>query len=253
MLLQQMSSYQQPKGDYQQQQQASSGGSKFGTRTSSLAATTGGPSVSGGGGLLQFVSIPLFVSVFIIFLFFFVLIGFFSFRVGNKTTGCLGPPYLLVTSSDQRNIVQLSRDGCVTLKKALWNVPDENIDMRSMAIGQYNGQAGHLYVANAGGKTSESAVLVFGDCSYWNSLRTYKTKLMSSTSSVFSKGAKHVYGVAFDPLGNLYASFQHTCVILRAEKDTWMPLPSPLVSGKGSGESTSTSATTSVGGGGGQF
>lgn len=177
-------------------------------------------------GLLQFATIPNLVALSIMMLFLIVLIGFTSVRIA-KNTGCLPPPYIYITYSDEHNILSITRDGCTMTSKVLSapTLAKEHLDMRSMAVGTYQNKSA-LYVANAG--HDESSVLVFRDCSYWNGMREYATRGMSEAPlSPFSAGARHAYGLAFDAEGNLYVSYQHTNVVLRGARDTLQPMALP--------------------------
>jgi hypothetical protein len=45
--------------------------------------------------------------------------------------------------------------------------------------------------------------------------------------SLFYEGARHAYGVAVDANGDLFASFQHTDVVLHFRKNSFSPISSP--------------------------
>lgn len=179
-------------------------------------------------GLLQFATIPNLVVLSLMLLFLIVLIGFTSVRIA-KNTGCLPPPYIYITYSDEHNILSITRDGCTMTPRVLSapSLAKEHLDMRSMAVGTYQNKSA-LYVANAG--HDESSVLVFHDCGYWNGMRGYATRGMSEAPvSPFSAGARHAYGLAFDAEGNLYVSYQHTNVVLRGARDTLQPMAPPTL------------------------
>lgn len=153
----------------------------------------------------------------------FISISVTSYYGSRQLNKCLGAPYLYVSYGTDHNIFQITRDGCVTMNKVLYRVPRRKVEMRSMAVADYEGTQS-LYVADAARKTN--SVLVFGGCSYWSRMRTLTARRMDQ-HSFFREGAKHAYGMTFDSDGNLYVSYQHTNVILRSTKDTFEPMPLP--------------------------
>lgn len=138
-----------------------------------------------------------------------------------ENTSCLGAPYLYATHSQSRNILKYSRDGCLLSEKVLWGTADPKGELRGMSLGTYKGQP-TLFVANA--HESQSSVMIYGDCLPHTSMRSFKSFAITVDTN---PGAQHTYGIAFDKLGNLYASFQHTDVVLHFNKDTFEPLPLP--------------------------
>jgi hypothetical protein len=179
-----------------------------------------GANVRGHGSIWTVLSVPALVLIaFAIFLLM-IIIGFASYKY-SEASGCLGPPYLYVSTSNEHNIMQITRDGCLTMNTVLFGVPRGKMEMRSMILGPYNG-ATSLYVADARPETSQ--VLVFGDCSYWTGLRSFQTSLFTQDGP-FGDGAQHAYGITIDNAGNTYASFQHTNVVLRASAPNFQPYP----------------------------
>ncbi len=152
----------------------------------------------------------------------FALIACYSYYFSHGSS-CLGAPYLYVTYSNEHNVMQITRDGCYTMSRALYDMPQRKLHMRSMAMGSYKNKEA-LYVADASPKTSQ--IMVFGECSFWNGMRTREASAFGK-ETVFADGAVHSYGVTFDSDGNLYASYQHTNVVLRAKAATFerMDLP----------------------------
>ena len=185
----------------------------------SLASVTGAL-VRGHGSLLTALSVPSLVLIGFCTIVLLLVISFASFKY-SKSSGCLGAPYLYVTHSNEHNIMQLTRDGCLNTNKVLFGVPSGKSQLRSMTMGQYKGEPA-IYVADAHAQASQ--VNIFGDCSYWTGMRHYKGSAFTKDGP-FSAGAVHAYGIAFDDGENLYASFQHTNVVLRATKDTFDVFP----------------------------
>lgn len=137
---------------------------------------------------------------------------------------CLGAPYIYLTVHDQiHNVIKYSRDGCLLESNVLSGGPlNIKTELRGIKIGNYMGERDSLYVAD--GNTDNSQILVYGTCNFAG-IRPFIATLVTTYSN---PGAVHAYGIGFDSLGNIYASFQHTDVVLRFYKDSFrtMPLPS---------------------------
>lgn len=176
---------------------------------------------------MKYASVQNILALLLIIMFLFIIIAFASMRLG-KMDGCLPAPYLYVSMTDQQNIMSISRDGCIVTQKVLWapELHNQALNLRSMYIGQYYNKS-VLYVANAA--SGESNILIFKNCSYWyGGMRPYITKTLSSAqNSLYQDGAKHAYGLAFDKHGNIYASFEKSNTILRATKDSFLPMQLP--------------------------
>jgi len=184
-----------------------------------LSSVTGA-FVRGHGSLLTLLSVPSLVLIGFGICLLLIIVSFASYKYSGSS-GCLGPPYLYVTHNKEHNIMQLTRDGCLNMNKVLFGVPHGKVEYRSMAVGQYQGESA-LYVADATPASSE--VMIFGDCSYWTNMRSFRAAAFTKTGP-YKEGAEHAYGIAFDSSENLYTSFQHTNVVLRAAKDTFKELP----------------------------
>jgi hypothetical protein len=150
----------------------------------------------------------------------------------TQTFSCLGAPYLYVTHGNSRNIMKFSRDGCLINPKVLWGVASRNSELRGMYIDKYQGEEA-LYVAD-----TENGIAVFGQCFHDTSMRPLITTVVTPDQN---PGVQHAYSVKRDFEGNVYASFQHTDVVMRFAKDTFGPIPPPrnlstleIVSSKGS-------------------
>jgi hypothetical protein len=156
-----------------------------------------------------------------------VSVGIRSVRSNPDQKDCLGPPYLYATTHNEvPNVLKFSRDGCLLQRNVLKGGPlfteeDHYIELRSIIIGQHNGSENMLYVADA--MTHDSAILIYGQCDK-NGLRSYVNTVVSTFTN---PGADHGYGICFDNHNNIYASFQHTDVVLRFHKDTFVPMPLP--------------------------
>ena len=142
------------------------------------------------------------------------------------------PPYLYVTLHDYDNMLKYTLDGCLLDHKVLLDAPIEvRTELRGMTLtsqaagaGSGSGSEGrHLLVANAG--TGEPQLLLFGKCDPDSGRRRYKGTVVTDSAST---GASHAYGVAVDEDRNVYASFQHTDVVLRFDGESFRPLPLPL-------------------------
>jgi len=189
-------------------------------RANAALSSVTGAMVRGHGSLLSVLSIPSLVLIAFCVCILMVIIGFACYKY-SEASACLGPPYLYVSHSKEHNIIQLTRDGCMHISKPLFGVPRANMELRTMAVDQYMGEPA-LYVADAKSETSQ--VLVFGDCSYWTGMRSFRTSVFT-LDGPYGEGAKHAYGIAFDFDGNIYTSFQHTDTVLRATRDTFNVLP----------------------------
>lgn len=142
----------------------------------------------------------------------------------KKNTDCLGPPYLYATTHHEvQNIIKYSRDGCLISTEVLQGGPifgNHYMELRSIKLGEYKGKEA-LYVADA--MTSDSYLSVYGECDS-EGKRTFITNIVSTD---VNEGADHTYGICFDQDKNVYASFQHTDVVLRFYKDSSDPMGLP--------------------------
>ena len=188
-----------------------------------LSSITGAV-VRGHGSIWSLLSVPSMVLIAFVICLIMIVIGFASYKYSDAS-GCLGPPYLYVSHSKEHNIMQITRDGCLNMNTVLFGVPRGKMELRSMILSPHEGNTA-LYVADARPETSQ--VMVFGDCSYWTSMRSFE-KSMFTQQGPFGGGAQHAYGVAIDGEGNTYASFQHTNVILRASPNNFNPYPARAV------------------------
>lgn len=131
------------------------------------------------------------------------------------------PPFLYVTLHDYDNILKYTRDGCLLDHKVLLGLPMKNkVELRSMAVASAGKDDGRLYVANAA--YDEPQLVLFDHCK--DGKRAFKDII---TSKAMNHGADHAYGIALDANGNIYASFQHTDVVLRFEAKTFLPMALP--------------------------
>ncbi|RYG68702.1 hypothetical protein EON64_04590 [archaeon] len=135
------------------------------------------------------------------------------------------PPYIYATTHDEvPNVLKYTRDGCLISDEVLVGGPadqDHVTEFRSMALGSYLGQGDVLFIGDA--MSQESFLLMYDTCNS-HGQREYKGTVVSTE---INPGADHTYGLAFDSDGNIYASFQHTDLVLRFQKDTFQPLPLP--------------------------
>jgi len=141
------------------------------------------------------------------------------------------PPYLLVTSHNNRNAHKFTRDGCLLTQNALWGGDSGSRGgLRSIKVGKYLGNRA-LYVADSGkmkSQNQQSKIQVFGECTWYSHFRSYLTTAYTTGDYHWkAPPGSHSYGLAFDGDGNLYSSFQHTDNILRFEKDTFKPMALP--------------------------
>eukprot|EP01031_Cornospumella_fuschlensis_P025704 gene25704-31040_t len=134
-------------------------------------------------------------------------------------------PYIYATTHDEvPNVLKYTRDGCLINDEVLIGGPADEYhvtEFRSMALGSYQGQGDVLFIADA--MSQESFILMYDTCDS-NGQRSYKRIVVSTE---INPGADHTYGLTFDSDGNIYASFQHTDLVLRFQKDTFQPLPLP--------------------------
>lgn len=134
----------------------------------------------------------------------------------------LEPPFLYVSLHDYDNILKYSRDGCLLDHKVLLDMPASNkVELRSMAVGSVGKDDGRLFVANAA--YDEPQLVLFDNCKDGGK-RAFKAVI---TSKAMNHGADHAYGIALDANGNIYASFQHTDVVLRFEAKSFLPMALP--------------------------
>lgn len=178
------------------------------------------------GGSL-YLSSPTIVFIVLAFVGFLAFIGKITMELA-LSNNCVGVPYLYVTGHDWRNVMKISRDGCVLALRTLWfgGVQIEKMGapgFRGLAMGTYKKQSA-LYVADS----PNSAVLVFSSCSHFLShgMRVIQSVAISGKNDDFS-GAHHPYAISFDLEGNMYVSFQHTNSLLRYKADTFEPMPFP--------------------------
>ena len=131
------------------------------------------------------------------------------------------PPYLYVTLHDYENVLKYSLDGCLLDHAVLIGAPiEERWEFRGMALSS----DGRLFIANAG--TGEPQLMRFGKCDY-DGRRSYKETVVTDDGRE-NPGASHAYGVAIDEeSGTIYASFQHTDVVLRFDSESFRPLSLP--------------------------
>jgi hypothetical protein len=157
-----------------------------------------------------------------IFLLFFA--GYISNILVTVKSECLGPPYLYISHQDSQNILKYTRDGCPVSQNVLWfGRPVDTVpgSIRSMAIHPYGNVKNALYVANAGRSDIDSGrILVFDTCAGLSGRHTYLKTLVDVRDVA---GARHTYSLAFDDHGYMYASFQHTDVVLRFSDTTFQP------------------------------
>ena len=143
----------------------------------------------------------------------------------SKRSCRIEPPYLYVTTHDYSNVLKYTMDGCLVDHAVLTNIPvKRRTELRSMVL-----QGEHLIVANAA--ASEAQLMAFGKCSPDNGgRREWKATVVADDKD--NRGASHAYGVTVDSDYNVYASFQHTDVVLRffaSGAMEAMPLPPVLI------------------------
>ncbi len=150
---------------------------------------------------------------------------------------CLPSPYLFLTTHNEvKNVLMLSRDGCLLSSEILVGGPlSRDTELRSMALGEYKGSPA-LFVAD--GSTMFSKILLYVNCvnkkikhEHDHDHDTKETEKYqwcfeeTVVNSFSNPGGMHAYGVCLDQSGNLYASFQHTNCVLRFDKDSFSPMP----------------------------
>jgi hypothetical protein len=155
-----------------------------------------------------------------------VIITIFGAIVCHKLSyllDCDGPPYLYVTFHSQINgIRKYSRNGCYLSENILQGQYSHINEGRDMRLGYYMSKPA-LYVIDADVNANKSNILLFSNCDKFG-YRTFKRVV---TSHSLNKGALHPFSIDFDINGNIYGSFQDTDIVLRFEKDTFIPMPSP--------------------------
>lgn len=168
--------------------------------------------------------LPMCLSLMLLYYLFQSSIPFLS-----ESRECSGSPFLYVTTHDTPyNVLKYSRNGCLISDKILkghTHLPLETTELRSIVVGNYNGEHGYLYVADASKDSSQ--VLVYSNCildGEDKGRRTFVTKVVDLFTN---SGADHPYGICFDYDGNVYASFQHTDVVLRFRAKNFDPMPWP--------------------------
>jgi len=142
---------------------------------------------------------------------------------------CSDAPYLYITVHDSPyNVLKFSRDGCLLSDKVLKghnHLPGISTELRSVIVGSYKGEYGYLYVADASKDLSQ--VLVYSKCITDGIDKGRRSYVATVVDSSINSGADHTYGICFDNDGNVYASFQHTDVILRFTEDEFNPMEWP--------------------------
>lgn len=168
---------------------------------------------------------------------------------------CDKAPYLYVTTHTTHAhayILKYSRNGCLLSSNVIKGGPVKKGDMlRKMILGYspHFNTNNTMFLAKSDAKYSE--VLLYGDCDS-SGTRAY---LGTALSNQFNPGANHTYGLgkqrigiyctvfyytlitfntfqlslypALDSDNNIYASFQHTDVVLRYSGLTFEPVPIP--------------------------
>jgi hypothetical protein len=152
------------------------------------------------------------------------------------------PPFLYVTTHDEvPNVLKYSMTGCLLSSAVLLSSPSlplpSFMELRTMAFGQHwDGESKHqnaLFIAD--GVSEHSAVSIFSDCAA-SSPSSSSSSLSSSSlghrlylgkvvSSKEHRGVDHSYGLAFDANEHLFATFQHTDVLLRFVRNDSSNIP----------------------------
>jgi len=157
-----------------------------------------------------------------------------SLKVIKDASACLPAPYLYVTLHHYPNVIKYSRDGCLLSMSVLGDGQLEmgNVELRSMYI---SAESQRLYIANAAAGNHQ--VLVYGQCGSAVATQNnngdddddaYSRKLLGViTNKKKNHGADHAYGLALDEHQNVYASFQHTDVVLRFSASTYEEMSFP--------------------------
>ncbi len=118
-----------------------------------------------------------------------VLCGLIYHWLFSAGSGCLPAPYLYLSHHGAKNVMKISRDGCLLKNKVLWG-NFKNSDLRGMAVGSYNGQEA-LYVLDA--RSSSSQLLLFSGCSYFSGMRSFMRPALESDRH---PGLSHPYALA---------------------------------------------------------
>jgi YVTN family beta-propeller protein len=155
-----------------------------------------------------------------------VFVVYFSLKMSEPNIFCDGPPYIYATFHDEAsNIYKYSRNGCLLDTSVLVGGPEHAlsshlIELRSIVFGTL-GDDEALYVADA--YSDDSYLNIYSRCDK-HGKRGYIT---TATATVVNPGINHLYGIAFDPDGNVLVSSQHTDNVIRLYKDTFEPMPIP--------------------------
>eukprot|EP01035_Chromulina_nebulosa_P016802 gene16802-22284_t len=96
-------------------------------------------------------------------------------------------------------------------------------DLRGMTYANPQTSKGDLYVADS---SKNSGILRFSDsCSRWSSMRKFIKEVVSSDTL----GVEHTYSLSIDTSSNIiYASFQHTDLVLRFYLSDFSTVPTPV-------------------------
>lgn len=155
-----------------------------------------------------------------------IFIVYFALKMAEPNVFCFGPPYIYATFHDQAsNIYKYSRNGCLLDTEVLLGGPvhalsSHLVELRSIVFGKLYGDD-VLYVADA--YSDDSYLNIYTKCNK-EGKRDY---IGTPIATVTDPGVNHLYGIAFDPSGNLFVSSQHTDNVLRYYKDTFEPMPLP--------------------------
>ncbi len=170
-----------------------------------------------------------------------LLLVYIAARKSKKKRSCLGPPFIYVSTHDEiQNILKYTIDGCLLSSNVLQTTPSHKfpnfIELRSMAFGTYwDGERNHsnaLFIADA--VSYHSAIYIFSDCQ--PSSNHQRTMLHTMVTTKDNPGVDHTYGLAFGRDDRLYATFQHTDVVLSfspqnrtyISKQTWTYSPGKI-------------------------
>lgn len=155
-----------------------------------------------------------------------IFIVYFALKMSEPNMFCDGAPFIYATFHDEAaNIYKYSRNGCLLDANVLVGGPrhalsSHLVELRSLVFGTLRDEK-VLYVADA--YSDDSYLNIYGQCDE-NGKRAY---ISTPVSTVTDPGINHLYGIAFDPDGNVYVSSQHTDNVLRFYKDTFEPMPQP--------------------------
>lgn len=155
---------------------------------------------------------------------------YYALKMLKPDAFCDGAPYIYATfHHEASNILKYSRNGCLLDVEVLVGGPNHAlsshlVELRSIVFGSFAGKR-VLYVADA--YSEDSYLNVYGGCDA-SGKRSY---IGTPVSTLTNPGINHLYGIAFDPEGNLFVSNQHTDNVLRFERETFEPmaLPSAMV------------------------